>query len=221
MADDRTPLHLTDAARATPVRPARATSILVGLAMICVLVFVGFLRRPPKREAPVMAPATPIASVPANPADQLASAMAELEKLPLSNSPPLAKIYEALEGAGASDKGYKLPDGRDPPPLALDAPRAVRIGVVLVRYQGAQLAPLDAPTLEVATARAKKLADLAKTDFAAAVKAGDVGSALDIGAVQRSILEPGTQYIVFTMAPGSISEILDTPRGLWIVRRIR
>lgn len=202
-------------------RPSRPTSILVGLAMIFALGFVVFLRRPTKREAPVAAAPTTLAPAGSNPADQLASAMAELEKLPIANAPPLAKIYEALEGAGISDKGYKLPDGRDPPPLTADAPRAVRIGLVLIRYQGAQLAPLDAPTLEVAMARAKKLAELAKTDFAAAVKAGDVGSALDIGAVQRSILEPGTQYVVFTMAPGSVSDVLDTPRGLWIVRRIR
>ena len=65
------------------------------------------------------------------------------------------------------------------------------------------------------------VAELAKTDFAAAVKGGDQGSALDIGAVHRGILEPGTQYVVFTLPPGSVSEVLDTPRGFWIVRRIR
>lgn len=199
-------------------RPQRQTSILIGLAMIFALVFVVFLRKPNKREVPA-APSAP-AQPTVNPADQLSSAMAELEKLPIANGPPLAKIHEALEGAGASDKGYSLPDGKAPPPLPPDAPRAVRIGVVLVRYAGAQLAPLDAPARDVAMNRAKQLAELAKTDFAAAVKAGDVGSALDIGAVQRGILEPGTQYVVFTMAPGAVSDILDTPRGLWIVRRI-
>jgi hypothetical protein len=200
-------------------RPQRQTSILVGLAMVFALGFVVFLRKPHKRELP---PPPPQATQPTiNPADQLSSAMAELEKLPIAQGPPLDKIHEALEGAGVSDKGYKLPDGRDPPPLPPDTPRAVRIGVVLVRYSGAQLAPLDAPPRDTAYNRAKQLLELAKKDFAAAVKDGDVGSAIDIGAVHRGILEPGTQYVVFTLAPGSVSEILDTPRGLWIVRRIR
>lgn len=200
-------------------RPGRQTSILVGVVMIAALVFVVFLRKPNKRErAPIAQPA-PQPSV--NPADQLSSAMAELEKLPIAAGPPLAKIHEALEGAGVSDKGYKLPDGRVPPQLPADAPRAVRIGLVLVRYQGAQLAPFDAPPRDAALARAEQLLELAKKDFAAAVNSGDQGSAVDVGAVARGILEPGTQYVVFTMAPGAVSEILDTPRGLWIVRRIR
>ncbi len=201
-------------------RPSRQTSVLVGVAMLAALVFVLFLRKPP-RVVPVPAPppAPPMSSV--NAADQLSSAMAELEKLPLAEGPPLAKIHEALEGAGASDKGYQLPDGKFPPPLPPDAPRVVRIGVVLVRYQGAQLAPVDAPSRDAALVRAKQLAELAKTDFAAAAKAGDNGSAVDLGAVHRGILEPGTQYVVFTMTPGAVSEVLDTPRGFWIVRRIR
>ena len=41
------------------------------------------------------------------------------------------------------------------------------------------------------------------------------------GAVQRGILEPGTQYVVFTLPVGSTSEILDTPRGFWIVKRLK
>lgn len=201
-------------------RPSRQTSVLVGVAMLAALFLFIFVRRPPKlAPAPVAPPAPPMSSV--NPADQLASAMAELEKLPLAEGPPLAKIHEALEGAGASDKGYQLPDGKFPPPLPADAPRVVRIGVVLVRYQGAQLAPPDAPSRDASLVRAKQLGELAKADFAAAAKAGDTGSAVDLGAVHRGILEPGTQYVVFTLAPGAVSEVLDTPRGFWIVRRIR
>lgn len=214
MPDDRTRELLAEG------RPSRQTSVLVGLAMLTALVFVIFLRKPPKiAQAPPAPPPAPVYTT--NPADQLSSAMAELEKLPLGEGPPLAKLHEALEGVGASDKGYQLPDGRFPPPLAAEAPRAVRIGVVLVRYAGAQLAPLDAPSRDASLVRAKQLAELAKTDFAGAVKAGDQGSALDIGAVHRGILEPGTQYVVFTLAPGAVSEVLDTPRGFWIVRRIR
>lgn len=199
-------------------RPSRQTSVLVGLAMIIALGFMIFLRKPPKL-APAAPPPAPVYST--NPADQLSSAMAELEKLPLGEGARLAKLHEALEGIGASDKGYQLPDGKFPPPLAADAPRVVRLGVVLVRYQGAQLAPIDAPSRDASLVRAKQLAELAKNDFVAAVKAGDQGSAVDIGAVHRGILEPGTQFVAFTLAPGAVSEVLDTPRGFWIVRRIR
>jgi hypothetical protein len=194
-------------------------TVLVGLGMLVLLAFV-IVR--PRRAQPESStpPASPVASG-ANPADQLASAMAELQALPPVEPLPLSKIHAALENAGSSDKGYKLPDGKDPPPLPDGAPRAIRIGVVLVRYQGSQLAPLDAPSRDDALARAKVLATLAKSDFAAAVHAGDPGSTADIGAVQRGILEPGTQYVTFSLMVGGVSEILETPRGFWIVKRLK
>lgn len=200
-------------------RPPRSTSIAVGVVVLAVVAFV--IVRKPKHVAPPTPPAPPAESVNSLAAEQLASAMAELEKLPIAEGPPLAKIQAALEGAGNADKGFKLPDGRDPPPLPADAPRAIRVGVVLVRYQGAQLAPAEAPPRDKAFARAQALLTVAKTDFSAAVKAGDPGSSLDIGRVERGLLEPGTQYVLFTMAPNTTSEILDTPRGFWIVHRIR
>jgi len=213
MADDRTK------ALQAEHRSSRQTSVLVGLAaLIAVAFFV--LRKPPKVESPPALPAAPITTMTVNAADQLASAMAELEKLPIQEGPPIDKIREALEGVAVSDKGYLLPDGKVPPPLPLDAPRSIRVGVVLVRYRGAQLAPLDSIPRDAALARANQLSALAKTDFAAAVRAGDPGSAADIGRVQRGLLEPGLQYVLFTMAPGAVSEVLDTPRGFWIVRRI-
>lgn len=216
MADDRTRARALEAES----RPPRHTTVIVGLAALIALGFF-VLRKPHKVEAPPTPPPAPVATMAVNAADQLASAMAELEKLPIAEGPPIEKIREALEGAGLSDKGYLLPDGKPPPPLPHDAPRAIRIGVILVRYRGAQLAPLDSMSRDAALARANQLAALAKTDFAAAVKAGDPGSTIDIGAVQRGILEPGTQYALFTLPPGAVSEVLDTPRGFWIVRRIK
>lgn len=200
-------------------RSPRQTSVLVGLAALIALGFF-VLHKPPKIESAPVAPPVPITTSTVNAADQLASAMAELEKLPLHEGPPIDKIREALEGVAISDKGYLLPDGKVPPPLPADAPRSIRMGLILVRYKGAQLAPLDAMSRDAAIARANQLATLAKSDFAAAVKAGDPGSAIDVGRVQRGILEPGTQYVVFTLPPGGVSEVLDTPRGLWIVRRL-
>ncbi|MGZ3418021.1 MAG: peptidylprolyl isomerase [Polyangiales bacterium] len=200
-------------------KPPRHVSILVGLAMLVMLGLVILRPRRARTEAPPSPPA--VAPTGPSPADQLASAMAELQALPAAEPLPLSKIHEALEGAGNSDKGYKLPDGKAPPPLPADAPRIVRIGVVLVRYQGSQLAPANAPSRDDALTRAQTLATIAKADFATAVRGGDSGSTGDIGAVERGILEPGTQYVVFTLPVGSISEILDTPRGFWIVKRLK
>jgi hypothetical protein len=194
-------------------------SVLVGLAMLVILGAV--ILRPRRMPAEAAHAAPPAMSSGPTPADQLASAMADLQALPAAEPLPLAKIHEALEGAGNSDKGYKLPDGSAPPALPADAPRVVRIGVVLVRYQGSQLAPANAPSREDAFGRAQTLATIAKADFATAVRGGDQGSTADIGAVQRGILEPGTQYVVFTLPVGGTSEILDTPRGFWIVKRLK
>jgi hypothetical protein len=204
-------------------RPPRSTSIAAGFVVLLAVVFV-LVRRPKPSQSPPAPPPSANSAAVVNPyaADQLASAMAELEKLPLgTEGQPLARIQQALEGAGNADKGFRLPDGREPPPLPSDAPRAVRIGVVLVRYQGAQLAPADAPPREAALTRARTLLTLARTDFAAAVKAGDFGSSVDVGRVERGLLEPGTQHVCFTLPAGSVSELLDTPRGFWIVHRIR
>jgi hypothetical protein len=195
-------------------------SIVVGIALIAICALVIFKRRVPVASESAPSSGAPVSSGP-SPADQLASAMTELQALPLQDPLPLDKIHEALEGAGATDKGYKLPDGSPPPKLPEGTPRAVRIGVVLVAYQGAQLAPANAPTRDEALNRAKTLATIAKADFAAAVRGGDVGSAADLGAVQRGILEPGTQYVVFTLPVGAISDVLDTPRGFWIVKRLK
>jgi hypothetical protein len=97
----------------------------------------------------------------------------------------------------------------------------VRFGVVLVKYHGAQLAPDAAPARGVCLERARTLARLARDDFPAAVRGGDKGSREDVGTVRRGVLEPGTEYVLFTLPVGGTSEVLDTPRGFWIVRRIK
>jgi len=104
--------------------------------------------------------------------------------------------------------------------LPANAPRTLHFGVVLVQYRGAQFAPDDAPYKPDALQRARQLAEVAHKDFKAAVKQGDPGSTDDAGRINRSILEPQAEVEVFSLAPGAVSDPVDTPRGYWIVRRI-
>jgi hypothetical protein len=116
--------------------------------------------------------------------------------------------------------GWRLPDGRPPPPLPEGTPKHVRLGVVLLTFAGAQGAPPNARSKKDALEAALKLAADARTDFHASVIRGDSGSADDIGHVPRGVLELGTEYVAFTMAVGTVSEPLETPRGYWIIKRL-
>ncbi len=100
------------------------------------------------------------------------------------------------------------------------APRSVKIGVVLVAYQGAEGAAATARPKREALNLAERLVGEARADFHHAVTAGDSGSADDIGRIPRGVLDPRTELAVFALAPGDVSEILETPKGYWIVKRI-
>ncbi len=123
--------------------------------------------------------------------------------------------------------GTLLLSGEAAPALAADAPKSVVFGVVLVTYRGAQGLP-GAPRLpatvrsrEEALELAKQLAELAKTDFKAAVGKGDkVGSMENAGRLPRGVLESAPEYVLFSLPKGGVSEPVDTPRGYWIVQRI-
>lgn len=104
--------------------------------------------------------------------------------------------------------------------LSASAPRTVRVGVVLVAWAGAEGARPASPAKPEALAKAQRLATLARTDFSGAVKEGDPESSLDIGRIPRRVLDPRTEIAVFNLAPGEVSEPLETPRGYWIVKRI-
>jgi hypothetical protein len=104
--------------------------------------------------------------------------------------------------------------------LSATAPRTVRLGVVLVAWAGAEGARPAAPGRPEALQKATRLAQLARTDWNGAVKEGDPESSLDIGRVPRRVLDPRTEIAVFNLAPGEISEPLETPRGFWVVKRI-
>jgi hypothetical protein len=98
-------------------------------------------------------------------------------------------------------------------------PRVVRIGVVLVQYQGAEGAGTNTRKKPDALALAQRLAGEAKTDFRKAVGQGDPGSAEDIGRIPRGTLDPRTEGVVWGLTKGDVSDVLETPRGFWIVKR--
>jgi hypothetical protein len=117
------------------------------------------------------------------------------------------------------DAGFDMPDGG----LAelSDAPKSVQFGVVLVQFKGAQGAKADARSYEEAKAKAAELAVLAKEDFAAAVKQGDPGSDEEVGRMYRNILEPAPEVALFSLEVGGVSDPVDTPRGIWILKRTK
>jgi hypothetical protein len=121
---------------------------------------------------------------------------------------------------GETGPGSHLPDGRPVPPLPEGTPRQVRIGVVIVAFSGAQGTTPGSRSKTDALEIATKLAADAKSDFHAAVLRGDSGSADDVGHIPRGVLELGTEYVVFTMPVGTVSDLLETPRGYWIVKRL-
>ena len=117
-------------------------------------------------------------------------------------------------GAAPSDgAGGRLPD-------LGDAPKKVKIGVILITYAGAEDAKDDARARGAALSLAKELAAAAAEDFAAAVKKGDPGSTGDAGTIARGILDADVEARVFTLDKGAVSEPIDTPKGYWIVKRL-
>lgn len=135
----------------------------------------------------------------------------------LASSMPLFPTSEPRRDGGV---GFRMLDGSEVPPLPADAPMKVRFGVVLVTYAGAELASPTARSKRDAEDLARRLAEDAKTDFHAAVRKGDDGSADDVGRVNRGNLEPAPEYLLFTLGVGKVDGPVDTPRGYWIVKRI-
>ncbi len=196
----------------------RWASILVGAA---VLGFLGWLTieaqsNAPRPAAPKQADAgvAPVSSASAT--DAGAGVLGALGGPGIDGTPPPGAI--GIMNAD-SDGGLFL----TPPTigsLPAGAPRSVKLGVVLVTYAGAEGAPANARSKAAARELADRLAGDAKTDFHKAVGGGDPGSANDIGRLQRGILDPRTEVAVFNLTSGEVSDVLETARGFWIVKRI-
>jgi hypothetical protein len=180
---------------------------LSALLVVCVLALAAVLASKSLPSHP-----RPLATDPARPVSD-----GEAETNPAETR---AKTDASAVGSVDRVGGSVWVDGTPVPPLPDKAPSKVRIGVVLVTYAGAQGAPDHARSQKEARDMAEKLALDARSDFHAAVVRGDNGSIDDVGTMPRGVMEPGVQYVVFMLPVGGVSDVLDTPRGYWIVKRI-
>lgn len=196
----------------------RWASIVLGAGVLVLCVVLVFFTTPKRKSSPSATIAAPAAddSAPLPPTTTTNAALdggLGLEGLALD-----APIHtEPVTGSGP---GFRMLDGAEVPPLPASAPRHVTFGVVLVTYAGAEMAPKTARPKAEALELAKKLAVDAKADFKGAVQRGDNGSADNEGTIERGILEPAPEYALFSLPVGGVSDVIDTPRGFWIVRRI-
>ncbi len=174
-------------------------------------------------------PAVPVAGR-AKPPAAVSSAVAVAPE-PASPSPTVAAPRLDLDAgvdldlgdvpqASADAGGQTLPNGQPAPSLPGAAPASVSFGAVLVEYRGVEGSGPGARSKEDALALAKQLASLAKTDFKAAVAQGDKGSGEDFGSMPRNVLEPGPEYVLFSLGVGEVSDPVDSPRGYVVFKRI-
>ena len=186
---------------------ARLASILVGAAVIAVIGWMTYEAESSRPRVKPIAVATDAASPTTT---ETASASTDAgAPAPAAEDDLDAGLF--LPSLSLGDASVIMPSG---------APRSVKIGVVLVAFAGAEGASPTARSKSDALAIAERLGGEARSDFHRAVTSGDPGSADDIGRLPRGVLDPRTEIAVFGLSPGEISEVLETPRGFWIVKRI-
>lgn len=179
---------------------ARSQMAIIGVLFLAIVLAIAW-----RAHQQSSAPEEPHSPPPASAAASVPTEASEREPEP-SPAPELSAV---------------LPDGRKVPELPADAPKAVSFGVVLVAYRGAEGAPPDARDKAAALAKAKELLPEARRDFDEAVKKGDPGSTSQAGRMPRDVLEPGLEYVLFTLKKGEVyGEPIDTPRGYWILKRV-
>ena len=62
----------------------------------------------------------------------------------------------------------------------------------------------------------------ASLDMKQALAQGDPGSTKDTGWIRQNVLEKYVEYRIFSLKKGELlPQVIDTPRGLWIVKRTR
>ncbi len=189
----------------------RWATILVGAAVIGL---VGWITLEQAERLPTPRRASDAGSPSTAPDASTSLASTSLASSTVDAGPPSS--VDDLD-AGLSSLSLSLGDAGA---LPSGAPRAVKVGVVLVQWQGAEGASTSTRPKAEALARANDLAQQAKSDFRRAVTQGDPGSAEDIGRIPRGTLDPRTEMVLFSMSAGDVSDVIETPRGYWIVRRI-
>ena len=132
-------------------------------------------------------------------------------------SSPAAPTAPAPAAEASTSPGPVLPGG-EPAAPAGDGAEKVRFGVLLVSYRGAESSPSQR-TREQALARAEELAKLAKTDFKQAIREADAGFE-DAGTIQRGVLEPAPEQVLFGLEPGAVGGPVDSPRGYYVFVRL-
>ena len=191
----------------------RWLSIVLGIGVLALCVALAFFATPKQKT---------VAPVPSSNADESSTAATTAASLD-GGSLDLGAVTlgdQAADRTNGTGPGYKMIDGSPVPMLSESAPRTVEFGVVMITYAGAEAAPKNARPKADALELAKKLAVDAKTDFKGAVQRGDNGSADNLGTMQRGVLEPAPEYVLFSLPVGGVSDVVDSPRGFWIVRRI-
>lgn len=175
----------------------RSSTVAIGVLVILVVVLFVWRTGAP---TPKPVPSAPIPSMPA----------------PAVSFAPPAMSFALPEASSLADPSL-APLAK---PLPGNAPKSVRLGILLFQYRGAQFAPSSARSKAEALGAAKAVVEPARKSFKAAVKTADPGSVEDAGKFARGVLEPSVEYDVFLLPPGSVSDPIETPRGFWVVKRI-
>jgi hypothetical protein len=143
---------------------------------------------------------------------------------PLASSSATAKTDPVLALDASApinlDAGLSMPSLSFDASVPTGAPRAVKLGIVVVTWAGAEGASSNARPKAQAKEVAEGLVSVARADFHQAVSKGDSGSADDMGRFPRGILDPNVEAVVFALGQNDVSEVVETPRGFWIVKRL-
>jgi len=143
-----------------------------------------------------------------------------------ASAPKLAEPALTAEQALPPSEASAAPSAASEPPsgnaLPANAPNDVVFGAILITFEGAQGASSKARPKQAALELARRVLATAQTSFEDAVKMGDPGSMANAGSMRRGILEPNVERALFTLEKGAVfSEPIETPRGYWVMRRIR
>jgi len=158
--------------------------------------------------------------------NQKASDIAAPSAIPSVSVPKSAESAPAADQALTPGEPSAAPSASSEPPsantLPATAPNDVVFGAILITFEGAQGAPSKARPKQAALELAHRILATAQTSFDDAVKMGDPGSMANAGSMRRGILETNVERALFTLEKGAVfSEPVETPRGYWVMRRIR